>query len=138
MKFRETRRRDDFSLDLMPLIDVVFLLLIFFLITTSFTQDKEERIPIQLPEGVTGVATGEGDRVVLLVTADGRIEFKTDVAVQGETLEERLKSLKALKPDADILLKGDTEASHGRIVETLDLVKSSGFNAVNLVTSKPK
>ena len=140
MNFRAQRRRPELTIDLMPLIDVVFLLLIFFLITTSFTQkqDDQQKIPINLPTGVTGTNIGEGTKVVLYVTESGEIEFDTDIELEGDDLESKLKSLKSMRPDASILIKGDTAASHGSVVETLDTIQSSGFNKVDLVISKPQ
>ncbi len=136
MNFRKTKRRPDLTLDLMPLIDVVFLLLIFFLITTSFTQEQQRKIPINLPQGVTGTEVGEGTKVILFVTENGEIELEADFEVNGSSLDEKLKSLKALRPDASILLKGDTSAEHGKVVETLDTIKNAGFEKVDLVITK--
>lgn len=140
MNFRSTpgrRRGDDFAIDLMPLVDVVFLLLIFFLITTSFSRAKESQIPINLPTGVTGAQAGEGDRAVLFVTDTGEVEFEVEgVEVEGDDLQARLRSLHEQRPEIDILLKGDTAASHGRVVEILDTIKATGFSRVNLVIRK--
>ncbi len=136
MKFRRTRRRPDLTLDLMPLIDVVFLLLIFFLITTSFAQEQQRKIPINLPQGVTGSAIGEGSKVILFVTENGEVELKADFEVEGQSLEEKLRALKKIRPDASILLKGDTSAEHGKVVETLDKIKNAGFEKVDLVITK--
>ena len=137
MNLRPVRsRREDLTLDLMPLIDVVFLLLIFFLITTSFTRPRQEhKIPINLPTGVSGAEASTEEPVVIVVTAEGDVRFE-ETELQGDTLEAKLKSLKAAKPDASIMLRGDTEASHGRVVETLDAIKASGFDKVNLVIKK--
>jgi len=140
MNFRgSSRRRPEPTIDVMPLVDVVFLLLIFFLITTSFTQaqDKDETsIPIDLPTGVTGESAGEGEQMVVMVTANGEIQFRGDVEIVGNTVDEKLESLHEQKPDMDILLRGDAEATHGQIVELLDKIKSKGFQRVNLVIQR--
>ncbi len=137
MNFRGSRRRRaEFGIDLMPLIDVVFLLLIFFLITTSFARPKDEqRIPVNLPSGVTGSDTQSDDPVTIVVAADGRVRFEND-EIAGADLAERLKTLKKDRPDAAIMLRGDTEAAHGSVVETLDAIKASGFDKVNLIIKK--
>ncbi len=129
-------RREDLTLDLMPLIDVVFLLLIFFLITTSFTRPKpENQIPVNLPSGVTGSeATGE-DPIVIVVTNDGEVKFEND-ELEGANFQEKLQNLKADKPNANIMLRGDSQAEHGQVVETLDAIKASGFEKVNLIIKK--
>ncbi len=136
MNFRPGRRRDEFGIDLMPLIDVVFLLLIFFLITTSFTRPREEReIEVNLPSGVTGSEASSEEPVELVVTSEGDVRFEGE-APAGNTLEEQLKTLKEERPEAAIMLRGDTEAAHGKVVETLDAIKASGFQKVNLVIKK--
>ncbi len=140
MNFRgSSRRRPEPTIDVMPLVDVVFLLLIFFLITTSFThaEDKNETsIPIDLPSGVTGEATGDGEQMVVMVTANGEIQFKGDIEITGNTVDEKLENLHEQKPEMDILLRGDAEATHGQIVELLDKIKSKGFLRVNLVIQR--
>lgn len=137
MNFRGSRRRRaDFSIDLMPLIDVVFLLLIFFLITTSFARPKDEHaIPVNLPSGVSGAESSSDDPITIVVAADGRVRFGEE-EVEGADLEQRLQNLKQQRPDASILLRGDTDASHGRVVETLDAIKAGGFQKVNLIIKR--
>lgn len=137
MNFRGgRRRRAEFGIDLMPLIDVVFLLLIFFLITTSFAKPKQEQqIPVNLPSGVTGSDTESDDPVTIVVAADGRVRFE-DEEVEGADLAARLEKLKKDRPDAPIMLRGDTDATHGDVIETLDAIKASGFSKVNLIIKK--
>jgi biopolymer transport protein ExbD len=139
VNFRHSaKRRIDATVEIMPLIDVVFLLLIFFMITTTFTQDsKEQSIPINLPSGVAGQAAGEGDSVILSVTPEGEVVFEGDLVPEGETLETRLDNLYKTNPDVDILLRGDSEVSHGEIVRILDTIKSKGFKRANLVITRP-
>ncbi|MBA2664697.1 MAG: biopolymer transporter ExbD [Bradymonadaceae bacterium] len=138
MNFRSVgKRRVESTLEITPLIDVVFLLLIFFLITTTFAQANEAQIPINLPEAVSGEDSAKGERVVLMVTATGEVVMDEGVAWQGDALREKLDAYFQTNPDASILLKGDVEASHGRVVELLDLVKQVGFKRVNLVISRP-
>lgn len=137
MNFRHAnQRRIDATVEIMPLIDVVFLLLIFFMITTSFAQKPEQSIPINLPSGVAGQDTGDGERMVLVVTADGEVTFQGDLKVEGETFDERLTNLYKQNPDLDILLRGDADASHGRIVKILDSIKAKGFKRANLVITR--
>ena len=140
MSLRESRkkRREDANLELTPLIDIVFLLLIFFLITTTFSQSREAEIPINLPKAVTGEQAAKGDKVVLFITEDGSVEVRGDAELEGDTLAAKLGGLHAQNPDFNIVLKGDKGASHGRVIEVLDQIKQTGFKKVNLVISKPK
>ena len=128
-------------MEMTPLIDVVFLLLIFFMVTTSFTQARqegtEEEIPLNLPEATTGETPSETRRMTFFVRADGRVELRGDVELKGDTFAEKLAELKRTQPEAQITLKGDEEATHGRIIELFDEIRRAGFDRVNLVTRSP-
>lgn len=139
MSLRESRkrRREEANLEMTPLIDVVFLLLIFFLITTTFSKNKEADIPINLAQAVTGQKATRGDKVVLFITEDGSVDVRGDEPLAGDTLQEKLADLHKRKPGASVELKGDKNATHGKVIEVLDEIKQTGFKKVNLVISKP-
>jgi biopolymer transport protein ExbD len=139
MSLRNSRktRREDANLELTPLIDVVFLLLIFFLITTTFSKSQEAEIPISLPEAVSGEQASASGKVVLFITEEGAVELRGDDTLVGETVAEKLADLHGRQPDADVVLKGDKGASHGKVIEVLDQLKQTGFKKVNLVISQP-
>lgn len=135
MNFRSTRGkgRAETTLEMTPLIDVVFLLLIFFLITTTFVQSTEAEIPINLPEAASGTASEQVERMVLVVTSSGEVAIEGEGLVSAARLRARLEEVHELNPDASIQLKGDVDATHGKVIELLDLVKQTGFSKVNLV-----
>ncbi len=137
-------RREEITVELTPLIDVVFLLLIFFLLTSSISQansssSREASIPIDLPEARSGSATVSGDPVTLSVTKDGKIVVEGGGGeLTGRSIEEKLLNLYKADPKAQILLRGDSGASHGRVIELLDVVKQIGFKKVDLIIARPK
>ncbi len=137
LRDRRNRRRAEVSLEMTPLIDVVFLLLIFFLITTTFSKNHEAEIPINLPKAVTGKKATSGEKVVLFVTKDGQVDLKGEKSVTGDTLKAKLAALYKDNPHANVVLKGDKQATHGKIIEVLDEIKQTGFEKVNLVISHP-
>lgn len=139
LRDRRKERRGEANLELTPLIDVVFLLLIFFLITTTFAQGQEDELPIDLPEAVSGQeATDQDDEIVLYITKDGSVQIKDEEPLEGEGVKERLEDLYERSPDAPVVLRGDQNASHGQVVDVLDRLKETGFGRVNLVTSRPQ
>jgi biopolymer transport protein ExbD len=131
-------RRTEPNLELTPLIDIVFLLLIFFLITTSFARNEESSVPIELAEASSGASSSEGQSFVLSVTSKGDVvvDDRGD-PVSGESLRRRLEALHDENPDARVLLRGDRETSHGRILEILDVAKEVGFTSVDMVVRRP-
>lgn len=134
-----SRRREMATIDLTPLIDVVFLLLIFFLLTSAIQQSnasdsREALIPIDVPDAQSGAQDIQGDPLTLTITKAGEVELQGGPKdLEGESVEAQLISLYKLDPNAQILLRGDTNASHGKVIELLDVVKSIGFKRVDLV-----
>lgn len=149
MSLRHSRksRRVAVDLDITPLIDVVFLLLIFFLVTSTFSKTEDAEIPINLPSAASGEAITETQKIVLFITEDGSVEIKSDAddpgnildgeEIEGATLNKKLENLYAKHPQANVLLRGDTLATHGKVIEVLDQIKESGFKSVNLVITQP-
>src|SRR5690554_3549421 len=119
MSLRDMRksRRVSVDLDMTPLIDVVFLLLIFFLVTSTFSKTEDAEIPINLPSAASGEAISDAQKIVLFITEDGSVEIKSDAQdpgnvldgeqIQGANLSEKLENLYAKHPDANVLLRGD-------------------------------
>jgi len=116
------------DLNITPLIDVILMLLIFFMISTSFV--FQPGIMIKLPTSASSeVTTSQGGQV--LVTNDGEIYFERIRATLGE-LEERMR----LHPDKSVLLiKADQSVSHGLVVEVMDHAKRAGFERLAIATT---
>ena len=115
------------SIEMTPLIDMVFLLLIFFLVATTF-QEAEREIRIALPEAeAAGPLTASLREIVINVTADGAI------IVGGRTIEpEALRALVAdaveANPEQKVSVRGDRGVPYGRVAAVLDACKSAGVN----------
>ena len=131
------RGRVEATLELTPLIDVIFLLLIFFVMTTTPAMTAVERLDVDLPDAAAGEAAEEVDemRVVVRVEPDGSIHVR-----EGEDGDERavddldaeMRKLIERRPGAVIWVQGDVEASHGSVVELLDVTRNVGFDRVHM------
>ena len=141
MNFRgqgNQRGRVEATLELTPLIDVIFLLLIFFVMTTTPAMSTVERLDLDLP----GAESGESDeqledtlRVVMRVYPDGRVEVREGEEDEGEEIEEPGAYLEALQeraPGSAIWIQGDVEASHGAVIDILDQARHVGFERVHM------
>ncbi len=117
------RKRYTTEVELTPLIDVLFMLIVFFVLTTSFASS---RIPVDLPAGSGGPA--EGSFSVITVTKQG------DVLYEGKTTtpEEAASALAARGSGQRILLRADREAVYGKIVEVLDALRKAGLGDIDL------
>ena len=120
-----------------PLIDVIFLLLLFYAVTTQFVND--ERLKLQLPEAETAESVGtnqEQKPPEVKVAVDGSI-WINDQIVQETELEERMRRLVERAPDDGIILKGDTGADYGVVVHVLDVARKVGAKGIQMSADRP-
>ena len=131
-------RRHKPEVQMSPLIDVVFLLLIFYAVTTQFVTD--ERLKLKLPEAETAEAAGasrEERPPEVKIAADGSV-WIDDLPVPESELESRLRQLVERAPDNAVILKGDRNADYGVVVHVLDVARSVGANMIQMSTQRPQ
>ena len=130
-----SRRRPE--VQMAPLIDVIFLLLIFYAVTTQFVTD--ERLKLKLPEAKTAEDAGRGaeDRPPVVVVAKDGTVWIDDELVAEEDLEGRIRTLVDRAPEQAIILKGDRDADYGVVVHVLDIARSVGAKMVQMSAERP-
>jgi biopolymer transport protein ExbD/biopolymer transport protein TolR len=126
------RRRTLSDINLTPLIDIVFNLLIFFLITTTFVQNPG--IEVDLPKATSSPTTQQSDNVVIAITSDGRI-IHEGKAVSVDELGERLREHHKQRPQALVIVEADTATSHGKVVAAMDAARQAGFSQLAIATA---
>jgi biopolymer transport protein ExbD len=120
-----------------PLIDVVFLLLIFYAVTTQFVTD--ERLKLKLPEAKTAEKTGinrEDRPPEVLVALDGTVWIDGEL-IPEQQLEARIKQLVERAPEKAVILKGDRGADYGVVVHVLDVARSVGAKTIQMSAERP-
>ena len=117
------------QLDLVPLIDVVFLLLIFFMLTSSFV--SHPGIKINLPKAVTSIAILEKNLIITIT--DRNVIYLNQQAITLEKLALKLRQ--AVKEDGSLLIKADRKVPLGKIVEVWDLCRDAGIVKINIATT---
>ena len=127
-KRRKKRMKGLNTIDIAPLVDVVFLLLIFFMLTSGFI--SEPGIEVNLPKAVTSEAVEE-ENLIITVTSENVIYVNKEVVTLRE-LKSRLR--KAYMEGRSLFIKADRRASVGRIVEVWDLARSLGIPKINIAT----
>jgi biopolymer transport protein ExbD len=133
MRIQESESVDDESLNLAPMIDVVFLLLIFFMVATTFAT-LEERMDLELPQAESGETQVEEPReLVLDVTRDGQV-FVDGNALDDLALAELLERTARRDPRTPVTVRGDRDIDYGRIVRVLDLARTAGLENAGLST----
>lgn len=132
MKFkRHTKLEQGMKqIDIAPLIDVIFQLLIFFMLSSSFT--FQSGINVKLPKAVTSDIIKE-ENYIITITNENVIYLNNQIVTFKE-LEEKLK-LPANK-SRPILIKSDRRASMGRIVDVWDLCRNLGIERINIATNQ--
>ncbi|MBE0500894.1 MAG: biopolymer transporter ExbD [Desulfuromonadales bacterium] len=134
MAFRR-KQREDLRVDLTPMIDVVFLLLIFFMISTTFVETSG--LSIKLPEASTTLADQEPKEIKVYLSKEGVITVdKQEMSV--EALKAHLKSFGKKGGEMTFLLYADKEALHGRVVELMDSAKQAEFGKLAIATEQPR
>ncbi|MFC1535464.1 ExbD/TolR family protein [Thermodesulfobacteriota bacterium] len=127
MRFRK-KREEEPRISIAPLIDIVFLLLIFFMVTSHF--DIASGVRINLPK-VTKRIIGENDenRVMLIIDKSTQT-YLEGKRVDLKTLQERLQSIVKERGVLHLILQADKDVSHGKVVQIMDLAKSAGVHSI--------
>ena len=118
------------AIDIAPIINVMFLLLMFFMLTPSFT--TESAITVNLPRAVTSEAV-KYDDTQIIVSADNRI-FLNGAEVALEDLKTLLKAM--AKRNLAILIKVDSRANLGKVVEIWDSCRNMGIKQISIATGQ--
>lgn len=136
MKFRRQRARD-VSVDLTPLIDVVFLLLIFFMVSTTFT--RETHLEINLPEAASADKAEVVKAIDILIAQDGTYSVNGTplVNTQADTLKRALRELSGGNNEQPLTITADAKAPHQAVVTAMDVAGQLGFARLSITTQEP-
>src|SRR5271165_809403 len=134
MDMRPRQREDDPEINLISLIDVLLVLLIFFMVSTTFNQ--EGRVKVQLPQSSdVPVPRGSHEPLVITVTAEGgyRVNEHTLINSSPDTLRAAL--LKEAGSDrGPITIRADARSTHQAVVTAMDVAGRLGFAQLNIAT----
>jgi len=130
----EGLRRSSHTPNLTPLIDIVFLLLVFFMLTAHFVED--EAITIALPEAQSSTELKQDEVVQVLVDAQGRAYINGEEIAITE-LEMRLRIELQDRDNKWVTLRGDQGTDLAKAVAVLDAARRAGADAVDIVTNRP-
>jgi biopolymer transport protein ExbD len=128
MNFRERKKGRSLILNVTSLIDVMFLMLIFLLVTSSFR--TLPAVTVVLPRSATAEEAVDTPSILYL-TADGRV-FLNERSVTEAELPSLLAQLKVDTGEDRMVLRADAAAAHGDVVKLIDTIKQSGFTRISL------
>ena len=121
------------SLNLTSLIDVLFILIIFFAVSSTFLE--QPGIELKLPEAQSG-NTQIIDKVIINVDRDGNI-FLNDKPVQLDMLAEQVKALNENRDEKSVTLNADSSVKHGTVISIMDVLRREGIYKIVVATAKP-
>ena len=137
MRLRQSRREDP-DLNMTPLIDVVFLLLIFFMITTTF--QKESDLELSLPEASGEPVEREETAFELVIDKNGHY-YVNESKIVGDDVESLKNSIaKSIlgKEDLPFVIRADGEASHQNVIRAMDAASQLNISKIAFATTIPE
>lgn len=136
MKFRR-QRLEDVSVNLTPLIDVVFLLLIFFMVSTTFT--RETQLTIDLPEAQGQPRESSTEEIEILIDEGGRYRVNGQGLVDAttRTLQAAIYKISAGDTTLPLIISADAQAAHEDVVRAMDAAGQMGFVHLSITTRQP-
>lgn len=137
MKFKRQTKEED-SINLTPLIDVVFLLLIFFMVSTTFT--KETHLTVDLPEANANPAQDKPQTIDIVIAKDGSYSINGSVLVnqKPKTLARALTEVSDGDNKRPLIITADAATPHQAVVTAMDVAGSLGFVHLSIATRQPK
>lgn len=127
---------EDVSLDITPLIDVVFLLLIFFMVSTTF--DHSSEINITLPEASEEMLKSKPNSIWIAVNAQGDV-YVNKKAVSDrrvKTIQDALSLAAVGMNQPSVIISGDTDASHQSVIRVMDAARNAGLVKITFAVKR--
>ncbi len=137
MKFRRQQVEDQ-GINLTPLIDVVFLLLIFFMVSTTFT--KETHLSVDLPEAVGEQSSDLPEQIEILINSDGSYSVNGLALVNNQvaTLRSALEKTSEGNNQVPLVITADANTPHQAVVQAMDVAGQLGFARLSITTRQPE
>ncbi|HDY83706.1 MAG: biopolymer transporter ExbD [Gammaproteobacteria bacterium] len=129
---RHLPAQDEAELDMTPMLDIVFIMLIFFIVTASFV--KESGVTVSTPQAQTA-AQQENANIFIAITAEGEVWIDRR-PVDPRSVRAIVARLHADKPEGSVIIQSDEEAATGRLVEVMDQVRLAGVEKIAIAADK--
>jgi biopolymer transport protein ExbD len=130
----ERRRGSNIGLNLTPLIDIVFLLLVFFMLTAHFIEDQA--IDINLPQATSSKPIEKDEYVEIVLTPEGKLMVSGEEVVK-EDLEQTIRGALHAPDKRFVRLRGDHESNFGMAVHVMDAARKAGAESLDILTERP-
>jgi biopolymer transport protein ExbD len=125
------RESDEQQIDLTPMLDVVFIMLIFFIVTTSFV--KETGIDINRPSAATAQKKSKGN-ILIAITQSGEI-WLDKRRIDIRAVRANIQRMKAKFPQSAVIIQSDSESKTGTLVRVMDQIRLAGVQNISIAAS---
>ena len=133
MKRKYKRKRDESEINITPMLDIVFIMLIFFIVTTSFV--KEISLDVNRPSKTPIKEEKRSEVISIRISKEGQI-FVQERMVDEAAIRVNIEANLALKPKASVVVVSDREADAGLLVKVIDQSRLAGAKNVSLAAQK--
>lgn len=131
MKRKYSKSDEDTELDMTPMMDIVFIMLIFFIVTTSFT--KESGIEVNRPGAQTAERQQQGN-ILVAISSNNEIWIdKREIDVRA--VRANIERLHAENPEGAVIVQADKDSKNGTLVQVIDQIRLAGVNNVSLAAT---
>ena len=131
MARKQRREEEEATIDMTPMLDIVFIMLIFFIVTTSFV--KEAGIQVNKPKANN--RTNEPSANIFIAIKDnGEIHMDRRV-VDAERVGANIERMLAEQPTDTVVIQADVEAKHGVVVKVMDQIKEAGIDKISIAAA---
>jgi len=121
------------NINLTPMIDMVFILLIFFIVTTSFV--KETGVDISRPTAKTAERKEQGN-ILVAITKKGEIWIDRR-RIETQSVRANVERLKAQNPEGSVIIQADNNSQTGLLIKVIDQIRLAGIINISLAASEP-
>ncbi len=129
---RHLPAQDDTELDMTPMLDIVFIMLIFFIVTTSFV--KESGVSVSTPQASTA-SQQDNTNIFIAITAKGEVWIDRR-PVDPRSVRAIVARLHADNPEGSVIIQSDEDASTRMLVEVMDQVRLAGVEGIAIAADK--
>lgn len=134
----QRQETEDPKLDITPLIDVVFLLLIFFMVTTTF--QKEAQLRIEIPRADQQPTATQPETLEIIIDSQGRyfLGQQEVVNTRPETLKAAIRKATDGNNERPVMIRADARTPHQSVVTAMDVLGQLGFSNLSIATTRPE
>jgi len=130
---RRSHRQEEAQVDLTPMLDIVFIMLIFFIVTSTFV--RESGIEVDKPQA-TNVVSQKDVGIFIAVTADNDVYIDKKM-VDIERVQAALEAMLLDKAESSLVIQADERAFSGTVIQVMDAAKGAGIEKIAIAAEKP-